>query len=198
MFRRFQQDKPRLHANWSAVLERAGLLAQLQKAGRTLQQDADGLFKLDLGGFQLSDVSFLKGMPLHELNLGGTGVSDLTALVDMPLAVLRLDQTKVTDLTPLQGMRLRVLGLRGTAVRDLMPLRGMPLEELLLDGCPHLADPRAIAGFDSLERLTMPSQWKDIEFLRHSRALEALAYEYDPKWGRAAEDFWRQFDADRK
>jgi hypothetical protein len=175
--RRLQQDKVRLYETWSAVLDRAGVLASLQKAGRQLKQDNAGLFELDLSGQPVGDVGFLRGMPLTSL---------------------RLDRTKVSDLSPLQGMRLKVLGLRETDVRDLSPVTGMPLEELTLDGCTQLADPRAIADCTQLERLTIPSHWKEIEFLRRCPNLESLSYRYDPNWSQAAEDFWKQFDATKR
>ena len=94
----------------------------------------------------LTDISVLEGIPLHEAGLCGTAVADLSPLTGMPLRSLTLGETKVSDLSPLAGMPLESLNLYKTAVADLSPLKGMPLKSRNLVNCGKVLDLSPLAG----------------------------------------------------
>ena len=112
---------------------------------------------LSLLGYDLADVSKLRGMklsrlrvphvtlknlivlqtmPLTVLDIAGTQVDNLASLQGMRLEVLHAEDTRISSIMPLSGMPLRELSLRGTQVRDLAYLQGVPLEILNLSGTP--------------------------------------------------------------
>ena len=128
---------------------------------------------LDLTDTQVSDLSPLRGAPLHHLHASGTRVKDLTPLAGMPLQHLTLDGCAgVTDLSPLKGIALWSLSLAGTGVADLSALEDMRLTHLYLAGC------RKIEDFGPVRRLARPRRerltWlvladtaiRDLEFVR--------------------------------
>lgn len=91
-------------------------------------EHADGLLKK-----QVTDLSPLRGIPLHTLEVNGCPVVDLSPLEGMPLRSLRLVYTGVRDLGPLSGVPLVNLDLRNSSVSDLTPLKGLPLVSLDLN-----------------------------------------------------------------
>lgn len=102
--------------------------ATLTSAGvsvKSLKQDADGTYLVDLSESDLADLTPLKGLPISALDLHKTAVTDLSPLRGLPLRSLVLCRSKVSDLGPLEGMHLRALKSSHTAINDLSPLRGM-------------------------------------------------------------------------
>jgi tetratricopeptide (TPR) repeat protein len=127
ILRRLKQGNEVYLRTYRPILEKAGYRD-------ALTMDNDSSLTLDLSGQPVSDLSFLKGLPLSRLDLGGTPVTDLRPLLGMPLGHLSLAGTKVTDLQALTGMPLTHLVLNETRVRDLGPLAGMPLQRLYAGG----------------------------------------------------------------
>ena len=143
----------------------------------------------------VSDISPLRGMSLKTLNLGCTKVSDLSPLQGMPLESLGLVAVPATDLRPLKGMVLSgFLHLTGSGITDISVLRGMPLQELTLDTCKNLNDLTPLSECQKLERLALPVQCRDIEFLRSLPRLQLLGYDNRSKLLPVAE-FWKAYDA---
>jgi hypothetical protein len=132
------KDAPQLTADnhqqvydyWKGVLDKAGILKELEKKGRKLEQGADGLFALDLSGCAVKDLGPLQGMPLVNLDIGNTGVKDLGPLQGMPLNRLAMGFTRVKDLSPLKGMSLTALNLRGATAPSLSPLTEVKIGSL--------------------------------------------------------------------
>jgi len=94
------------------------------------------LQELGCAGGGLSDLSPLKGMPLHVLSCGGNPIFDLSPLRGMPLSgEMSLAGCPVHDLSPLAGMRFTYLNLENTQIRDVEALKGMPLTSLCLLNC---------------------------------------------------------------
>ena len=121
-----------------------------------------------------SDLAIFRGMKLHELGLSGcTNVSDLSPLADMPL---------------------KVLNLRGTGVSDLSPLTKMPLVELDLDGCVKLTNLQPLEDCRTLERLLLPRNAKNIEFLRNHPTLKYLSAR---GLSEPVAQFWADYDKRR-
>jgi len=172
---------------------------------------------LSLGHTHVVDLSPLIGMPLRVLTLDGTPIEDLSPLHDLPLEVLRMAGCpNIKDITPLQGMKLEQLTLSNCRhIKDLSPLRGLPLQtlavghtsitdltpltesplrELNLEGCNDLTDLHPLTTIATLESVVIPLQCKDIEFLRHHPGIKRLSYK---RLTQTAEDFWREFDANR-
>lgn len=102
----------------------------------------DGVFQISGGrpvgisvaNTNVTDLRFLKDLPVQALEITGTAVVDLTPVAGLPLRELWAERTNVQDLTPLQGLPLRKLYLSMTPVRDLSGLEGLPLEEVNLAG----------------------------------------------------------------
>jgi serine/threonine protein kinase len=150
-------------AGWSRALAAMGVTY------RGVRLDEDGRVDLDLsecgitnlsflrriplGGLRLcsdpvSDISPLKGIPLKRLDLAGTQVSDLSPLKDMRLTWLDISGLPVSNVAVLAGMPLTWLSLSGTAVADLTPLTGLPLTGL------HLRETR-VASLEPLAGLSL-------------------------------------------
>lgn len=147
---------------------------------------------------QVGDLRPIKGMPLTILYLGGCpSVRDISAIEGMSLTALDLRGTNPTDFTCLQGMPLTFLDLGETPIRDLDVLKGMPLRELYLDGCKNLQDISGLREFKRLEKLSIPSQSTDIEFLRDLPELKQLGYDHRAKLQPVAE-FWKEYDAKKR
>jgi serine/threonine protein kinase/tetratricopeptide (TPR) repeat protein len=121
-----------------------------------------------------SDLSLFKGMKLHELWLAGCA--------------------HVTDLTPLRDMQLKVLNLNRTGVSDLSPLAGMPLVDLSLDGCAKIADLKPLKDCLSLEKLFLPRNAKNIEFLRSHPKLKFIS---SKGLNEPVAEFWADYDKRR-
>ena len=116
----------------------------------------------------------------------------------MALKKLYLQNTMVTDLSPLNGMRLESLNLSGTKVTDLSVLRGLPLLSLRLHDCPNIVDLSPLKSCTTLEKLSLPMQAKDFEFLRTFPKLELLSFTEDLRAlvpDRIAARFWEEYDA---
>ena len=94
------------------------------------------LSRLMIPSVTVKSFSFLLGMPLTELDISRSPINDLSVLQGMRLEILHVENTKVASITSLSGMPLRELGLRGTQVRDITYLQGLPLERLDLSGTP--------------------------------------------------------------
>jgi hypothetical protein len=128
---------------------------KVMDAGFKIQQlvaTTNGTYELTLLG-DISNLEFLKGMPLSALTIAGPEkpsysatnpgpaqipplhicpVNDLTPLKGMPLKYLSIGLTHVENLSPLNGMRIEVLHLDHTQVQDLTPLKDMPIRILQL------------------------------------------------------------------
>ena len=118
-----------------------------------------------------SDLSLFAGMKLRELWLAGC--------------------VHVADLSPLRDMQLKVLNLNRTAVSDLSPLTGMPLVDLSLDACTKITDFKPLMACNALEKLILPRNAKNIEFLRSHPKLKFLS---NKGLSEPAEEFWADFD----
>ena len=172
------------------------------------------LQSLSLSHAVIQDLKPLAGMPLETLNLEATPVMDLNPLRDLPLAILRLSSTRVRDLgplknskieqlylggcrgvkdlAPLRGLPLQTLALNGTGISDLAPLTQSPLRELNLEGCTALTDLRPLLAITTLEGVVLPTQCRDLDFLRKHPGLKRLSYK---KLTQPAEEFWAEYDA---
>jgi eukaryotic-like serine/threonine-protein kinase len=201
---------------WMTRLRDAGIKV---KAPKPLE---DGTCEVNLEGSTIKDLTVLSGAPISILRLGGTSVSDLSPLRGMPLKKLYLQNTKVNDLSPVKGMRLESLHVSGTNVTDLSPLKGMRLESLNLSGtkvadisvlrgkpffhlrlhqCPNIVDLSPLKSTTTLQRITLPAQSKDFEFLRNFPKLELLSFTEDSKTqfpDRTAAKFWEEYDAKKQ
>ena len=121
-----------------------------------------------------SDLSIFTGMKLREIWLSGC--------------------THVTDLSPLRDMQLKVLNLNRTGVQDLSPLTAMPLVELSLDGCTKITDFSPLKECRSLEKLILPHNAKNIDFLRNHPKLKFLS---SRGLSEPVTEFWADFDRRR-
>ena len=89
-------------------------------------------------------------------------------------------------------MQLSILDCQKNPITNIEPLRGMPLTELLLNDCP-VTSLQGLQECQELEKLTIPVQCQDIEFLK---AMPQLRY-LNTKWDNAkqtADEFWRKYE----
>jgi serine/threonine protein kinase/Leucine-rich repeat (LRR) protein len=94
------------------------------------------LVNLEIGGNNLTNLTFLEGTPLQRLSAYHVGnLKDLRPLQTLPLRQLILYGSAAEDLSPLEGLQLEGLNLSSSKVRDISPLRGMPLRALTLSSC---------------------------------------------------------------
>ncbi len=174
---------------WLTALRKAGLKPQTTK-------QKDGTYDVNLGNSDIRDLTPLKGAPISILRLGHTPVTDLAPLHGMKLKKLALNDTAVADLAPLHGMPIEDLSLSNSKVVDLSPLRGMPLKILSLRNCTTITDFSPLAECRSLTTLTLPSNAKDIAFLRSFPALEHISFTGDLSGStpQTAKEFWAGYD----
>ena len=118
-----------------------------------------------------SDLQIFKGMKLRELWLAGCA--------------------HVSDLAPLRDMQLKVLNLNRTGVTDLTPLTALPLVDLSLDGCTKITDFKPLKDCRSLEKLVLPRNAKNIEFLRNHPKLKFLS---SKGLSEPVAEFWTDYD----
>ena len=130
-----------------------------------------GGFLVDLTGFQLGDLSLLRGLPISELRLDNTKIADLSGLSGLPLTVLAATNCRVTDLSPLRGMKLVGLHLGGNPVIDLSPLREMPLREVNLSASK-------VSGLAPLQGLPVESITLNNTDIRELTALAGMPVRY--------------------
>ncbi len=165
-----------------------------------LSRRPDGTLSLDLSRVAVPDIvrflQHLESRPdalLGSLNLRSTGIADLSPLSQLPLRNLYLaNNPGVVNITPLAGMPLERLDLTGTRVSDLSPLGGSSIRELVLEGCRSITDLTPLAQCEKLETLIVPSQVRDLEFLRGKPGLLILGTSQP---GRPVETFWQEYDA---
>ena len=136
-----------------------------------LKNEVVSVSAIFLDDSNFSDLSIFSGMKLHELWLAGCA--------------------HVTDLSPLRDMQLKVLNLNRTSVSDLKPLAGMPLLDLSLDSCTKITDFRPLMECVSLEKLVLPRNAKNIDFLRKHPQLKFLS---NKGLSEPAADFWAEYD----
>lgn len=145
------------------------------------------LHNLDCGNNDVADLSPLRGMTLYALNCTGTRVSDLSPLKGMKLTYLFLGNTRVSDLSPLRGMPLTLLCCDGTDVSDLSPLKGMPLTVLVCVFTP-VSDLSPLKGLPLADLCCDFKPERDAEILRSIKRLEKIN-------GKSAAEFWKDVNA---
>jgi len=78
---------------------------------------------------------------------------------------------------------------------------GLPLLYRRLHQCPHIVDLSPLKSCTTLQRLTLPPQAKDFEFLRNFPKLELLSFTEDLTTqfpDRTAAKFWEEYDAKKQ
>jgi hypothetical protein len=173
-------------------------LAALRKTSMkfTSEQQSDGTWELNFGDQPISDITFLRGLPVSRVSLMHTMVSDLSPLRGMSLRWVRLAGTKVTDLTPLQGMPIESLQISGTPAADLSPLRGMPLKTLNMTDCKAITNLEPISKITTFQSVILPPHATNFEFFRGLTNLERISFQFEKGKGPAqsAEEFWKLQD----
>ncbi|MDB6154511.1 MAG: pknB 22 [Chthoniobacteraceae bacterium] len=191
----------------SLNLDDTGLSDITGLKGRELQ-------RLSLNRTRVHDLMPLAGMPLRALSAEGTRIIDLSPLSGAPLQSLRIADTRVNDLsvlrgmkieqllmsgcrllkdlTPLHGLPLQSLDVSRTGISDLSALVGTPLRELRLEGCVDLTDLYPLLEMKTLEAVVIPSQCKEIDFLRGHPSIKRLSYK---RITQPVYEFWEEFDA---
>lgn len=141
---------------------------------------------------RIPTLKALEGMPLDRLECGGNQIDDLRPLKGMSLFFLGCRMNEITTLTPLKGMKLYILDCQQNPITSIEPLEGMPLRELYINNCP-IKDISPIGNDLNLEKLTIPTEARNIRFLKKLPNLEYL----DTKWGlhlQKASDFWETYN----
>lgn len=116
------------------------------------------LFRLDINGTRVQDLSPLENMQLVELNLVNTKVVDLGSIKRMPLEKLNISQTDITSLEALAELPLESLYLSSCPVRSLSILANLPIKNLRLDGCLEIEDFTVLTPLKDLKRLILPPE----------------------------------------
>jgi serine/threonine protein kinase len=138
------------------------------------------------------DLGPLRGLALDHLEIGSVQVTSLEPLRGMPLTRLVVRYVNVTDLGPLAASPIADLHLHHLDIADISPLRSLPLRVLRLNDCPLLFDVSPLKECRSLEQLVLPSNARDIEFLRAFPNLREISFTDQLM---PAEEFWKAYDA---
>jgi Leucine-rich repeat (LRR) protein len=153
--------------------------------------------RLNCRNNNIKKLDILTWMPLKDLNFASNFIEDLNALKDMkleklvcannkftslgPLRTMKLEQldcsyNKISDISPLEGMRLEYLDCSFTNVKDLQPIKNMPLKTLMIFECLDIEDISVLSKIDTLEKIGLPSNVKDIETLKALPLLKQIQY----------------------
>lgn len=156
---------------------------------------------LNLSGLPISDLSFVRGLPVKTLVLHSTKVRDLTPLRGLPLEGLLLYDTPVADLSPLRdSMTLRRLEIGRTQVERLDDILHLELSRFFI-GRTRIRDVAPLARMTSLEEILLPEPAENVETLKALPRLRRISTIYDLKARRlshSAAQFWAEFDAKQK
>ena len=139
---------------------------------------------------RIATLEPLKGMPLERLECGGNQIADLKPLKGMPLFFLGCRMNNISSLKPLKGMKLCILDCQQNPITSIEPLVGMPLRELFINDCP-VKDITPIKHDMELEKLTIPANCKNVDFLKKLPHLEYI----DTKWNlvlQKSSEFWKK------
>jgi serine/threonine protein kinase/Leucine-rich repeat (LRR) protein len=143
---------------------------------RVAARQNDGTVDVDLSHSKVTDLGFLRGLPVSKLTIDETKVRDLEPLRGMPLTYLRAFGTGITDIEPLRGLPLTYINLRGTNVASVAPLKDCP----------------------ALEAIALPPRARDAETLRSLPNLRLISTKADSLNflpDKTAEEFWKECDA---
>jgi hypothetical protein len=126
------------------------------------------LTTLILNDCKVENIAPLEGMPLVRLSLAATRVADLTPLSDaVKLKSLNLNSApRIKDLWPLRDLALAELQLQSTGVTDLSPLRKMSLRSVLVNRDVAQANRKVLENIASLKEINyLPPErfWKELE-----------------------------------
>ena len=201
---RFGPDKPLAVKLLREAVERDPQLKPLREylRGKALhgrfQRLEDGTYSANLRSLPpTAYMPLLRNevVSVSVIYLDDTSFSDLSIFTGMKLREIWLSGcTHVTDLSPLRDMQLKVLNLNRTGVQDLSPLTAMPLVELSLDGCTKITDFSPLKECRSLEKLILPHNAKNIDFLRNHPKLKFLS---SRGLSEPVTEFWADFDRRR-
>ncbi len=136
----------------------------------------------------VTDISWLRGLPLKQVMFPHNKVKDISALAGMPLVTVDFYGNDVPDLSPVKGSPVNMLKVSGA--NSLAPLAGLPLTSLDCRGC-KIKDYSPIKDI-ALKELQCPTlNKKDAEIVRSIKTLERINE-------MPAADYWRKFDAGEK
>lgn len=102
----------------------------------------------------LSDISYLAKLQIHELDLSKTSVSQLGALHGLPLEKLNLFHAPIKGIKALKGMPIKELSIEGSAFADLTVLAGSPIEFIDLGRGKY--DLKFLNSLKSLKKIELP------------------------------------------
>jgi len=171
-------------------------------AGFKVEMEALGDVRLMLKekGINLGKTGFLNwrtGGKTLELGIGATNVTDLAFLRDLPISRLFIYTTNIQDLTPLSSLPLQFLNACNTPIADLGPLRGLPLTDLSLMNT-KVTSVAPLLDCPTLETIVLPRTARDVEILRRLPKLRLISYDSDKLSSfptETAEQFWKEYDA---
>lgn len=153
--------------------------------------------RLNCRNNNIKKLDVLRWMPLKDLNFASNFVEELDALKDIrleklvcannkftslgPLRTMRLEQldcsyNKISDITSLEGMKLEYLDCSFTDIKDLQPIKNMPLKTLMIFECLAIEDISVLSKIDTLEKIGLPSNVKDIDNLKSLPLLKQIQY----------------------
>jgi len=150
---------------------------------------------------KITSLEPLRGMQLERLSFCGDPVQSMDALRGMQLKAVDCSKSKIDTLEPLRGMSLEMLNAANTSISSITPVEGMPLTIVDLHDCEKLQDVGTLFAINSLERLSIPAQVKDIAMLRTLPNLKYLSNKSASLFGtvqETTEEFWQKYDAERK
>ncbi len=152
---------------------------------------------LNLSYNNIVTLESLRALPLEKLYLTGNKAVDLEPLKGMPLKLLDCSQNQITNLEPLKtSSALNLLSVSENPLSSISPIAGLKLTVFEALDCPNLTDISPLAGMDTLERLAIPAQVKNIEFLKMLPSLKYLSNKNSALSSAKQEtvdEFWREY-----
>jgi len=153
---------------------------------------------LEKAGISLGTTGLVARLPDGSVvvNLNSSAVTDLGFLRGLPVSSLLIYNTKVRDLTPLRGLPIKFINASNCPLTDLEPVRGLPLIDIKFYGAPVSVTP--LQDCPTLESIGLSRGVRDIEVLRHLPKLRLLSYSMDSQTSlpdKTVEQFWKEYDA---
>lgn len=156
------------------------------------------LTTLRIAATRVIDLAPVAGMPLEELDASFTLIPDLSPVASCErLKRLNMARTRVYDLSPLASLPLAELNIADTSVLDLSPLSGSSLEVLRCEKT-YVRDLAPLGSLSSLRELVFPEGAAGIKALR-GLPLQRISNGFETgQKAQTAEEFWKNFDRNRK
>jgi len=140
----------------------------------------------------LNSIDFLKDTNFNLIDCSDNKITNLDPLKNRKIEKLDCADNMIISLSPLKSLKLTSLECHNNPITDISPLQNMPLKTLTLNGCTKLKNIDILKNCKTLEKLTLPTHIKDIDFLKKLPNLKYINYEWD-NFKMTSKEFFKKY-----